>query len=79
MFNKPSAVALFCSNFERSEDPTVLNASEAQMTHFCALKNVLILQSYKRNERRNGSSVAADVFGWGVSSGEDDGKVRMMR
>jgi len=48
LFVKPNVIALLYSNSKTSEEPTVLNASEAQMTHFCTLKNAFILHLYKR-------------------------------
>lgn len=83
-------IALLYSNFETSEEPTVLNASEAQMTHFCTLKNIFILQLYKREtteetgamsqpSSKGGSWRDAGMFGWGLSCGEGDEKASMMR
>lgn len=58
-------IALLYSNFETSEEPTVLNASEAQMIHFCTLKNVFILQLYKRETtEETGAMSQPSSKGW---------------
>lgn len=42
---KPNLVSLLCNNSEIAEEPPVLNASEAQMLHFCTLQKAFISKS----------------------------------